>query len=198
MGESHEVRLSQAIKVLKYMVMVVSDETINPLQEDNTYSQLVSLLETLLHPPSRGKAVMYFVRHEAATAFTLRRKLNLPKPTVYRILDDLQRLGFIRPCTVIRDDRRRRVTVYSIPTPDPDKVQKAIILHKRLQSRKYLAAEKLAQTLLETYIPRMPRPEITVREIWMKVRELRIPYANPDIVDMATQILQEQGVKVWR
>ena len=40
--------------------------------------------------------------------------------------------------------------------------------------------------------------EIQYRDIIGKVKELKIPFKGPDIVDLAAQYLHERGIKVWR
>ena len=78
---------------------------------------------------------------------------------------------------------------------DEEEVREAM-LHCRTPSPKYRAAEKVAQTILDEYRGRPT--EVNYRDIMFRVKEMKIPFKNPDIADLAAQYLHEKGFKIWR
>jgi len=189
-----ETGIKKVIELLRYIDTLLPLVKISPSSEDNTYSELFPFLEIIFKNLNRLKTAIYFVRYEAATPLILRCRLNVPCTTIYRIIKEFSHIGLIRPITIFRDSEGRPVTVWAIPGARPEKVQEAILEHKRLSSPKYQLAENLVQTILT----KLPRPEITYRDIVIHIRELRIPYQSTDIADLIAWELQKRGVRVWR
>ena len=208
MAEGEVVRMARLraiLKILRQLDIVASEMQLTPsdtqLYNYNIVSppgpSLLKLLSEIFFSESSARVAMYMAREGAATALILTRRLGLSKAAVYRALERLEAIGLVEPITTFRNAGKKPVTVWRVLDATADQVQRAILLHNRLRNPKYRVAERLAQTLLQTYIP-PHRPEITVREIWVKVRELKVPYAAPDVVDIVAHLLQQRGVKVWR
>jgi len=76
-------------------------------------------------------------------------------------------------------------------------VAKVVTLHYRTLSPKYMAAERVAQTILDEFTLDQLM-EVRYTDIMHSVRAMKIPYSGHDITDLAAQYLHEKGIKVWR
>lgn len=112
-------------------------------------------------------------------------------------------LGIVEPILKVPQRRVKR----SGPMPrvwglvghcSDEEVARAVILHYRTLSPKYRAAEKVAQAILDDFYKKGKPMEISIRDIFVQVKALKIPFTSPDIADLAAMYLHEKGVKVWR
>ena len=188
-----EADFKKLLELLRYLGSLYPMDIITPSSEDNTYSELHPILDVIFRSFDRLRTAIYFARYEAATMLILRHRLSLPYTTTNRIVHEFHNVGLIKPITEFKAGKRP-VRVWAIPEARPEKVQEAILEHKRLSSPKYQLAENLVQTILT----KLPRPEITYRDIVIHIRELRIPYQSTDIADLIAWELQKRGVRVWR
>ena len=157
------------------------------------------LLTRLRRSPVTLQVLTFIYRRGAATSRIISNRLNLSEDHVCHILKRLHRWGFIQPFMKTGSHRGAKSTIWTpIGKPDPENVQKAIQEHQNLSKPKYRLADILTQELLDDYIPRKPKPEITYREILIKIREYRIPFNPVDVADIVAWKLQEHGVRVWR
>lgn len=165
--------------------------------------KLLQLSYSIFSSKSASEIFLYLCEHEVTTAWLLQVQLLLPEATVYRALKQLHAFGVIKPILMLSHRRKTakggpRPTVWGIPNCSDDNVVKAVALHYRSKSPKYRAAEKVAQDILDNYILAQQLSEISYRTILIVIKEMRIPFAMPDIADLAAQYLRERGVKVWR
>lgn len=136
----------------------------------------------------------------AVTELIVRETLGVNHTAAVRALRLLRDHGVLLPALPMRRPRGARggprVTVYRTPRGTPDQVAAAVELQRRLESPKYVEAARFAQLLLEEYIG--GRGEIRYRDILEHVREAKLPFAAPDMAELAAQVLTERGVRVWR
>jgi len=84
-----------------------------------------------------------------------------------------------------------------------EEVVRAVILHYRTLRPKYRAAEKVAQAILDDFYKKGKSMEISIRDIFVQVKALKIPFTSPHIADLAAQHLHEKASRsgdetLWR
>jgi hypothetical protein len=77
-------------------------------------------------------------------------------------------------------------------------VARCINLHYRSTSPKYLAAEEVAQEILDSYLKPRGLCEIDYKDVFQKVKAKRLRWRCSDVADLTATCLSEKGVKVWR
>ena len=164
--------------------------------------KLLSLFNKIIRAESTALVFLYLcLKRGAATALILQKDLSLTEPTIYRAIKQLRTLDIVHPAIKIKIQKTKggpRATIWAFSDASNDDIVQAMNLHKRMLSPKYRVAEEVAQDILDSYLTQRKVEEITYREIIVIVKEMRIPFATPDIADMAAQYLRERGVKVWR
>ena len=164
--------------------------------------ELLSFTEKVFSSPAVAEVFLYLCLQGSATAWILQNELSIPEATVYRALKRLRSMGILLPALkaskVKHSKGGPRPTVWAIEGATTEEVARALRLHYKMLSPKFLVAEEVAQTILEEYIEKRNVDEISYREIVIQVKELRIPFRTPDIADLAATYLNEKGVKVWR
>ena len=156
----------------------------------------------ILTSDSLRRVAWHFLEYGAATALILQFRADIPEATSFRHIKTLQKMGVILPAVKTRHSLASkggpRPTLWMIPDAELDQMNETQKLHKKLQSPKYVAGEKLGQLILEEYIEPKSLEKITQREVWVIARKYRIKGELSDIVDFAMSYLSEQGIKVWR
>jgi len=178
-----------------------SIENIIPNLTNSDWSKSLRLLERLMRldsSPILQRVARYFLERKASTSRILRTELNLPKSTVTWALQQLADIGFIEPVSEVKQERGRPAIIYATPDASKEDIKQARIRHRRLSSPKYRAAEKLAQTLLTKYLEKNESSEISIREILIFVREVKLPYSSIDVAEIVAELLSEKGIKIWR
>lgn len=175
----------------------------NNLASNLKYIQeLLSFGEKIFSSSSVAEVFLYFCLKGAATAWILQTELNIPEATVYRVLKRLRALGIIVPALKVSKIKGSkggpRPTVWALTDTSTIEISKALKLHFRTLSPKYKVAEEIAQTIMDEYINKRERNEISYREILIHIKELFIPFNKPDIADLTARYLHEKGIKVWR
>lgn len=172
------------------------------LQQSDYRNTLIKQLSIILSSDNLRNIIFYFLDHGAATSKIFEYKLNLSESSIRWAIRRLRNMRLIVPAIQLPKDLFSkggpRVKVWMLEEALPGQVRDAVILHQRLQSPKYRIALQVAQTLLDEYISKKPKKEITYREIVLQIKRLRIPFNTPDIADLTAQYLHEQGVRIWR
>jgi hypothetical protein len=160
------------------------------------------LLDKIFTSKSIARAFMYFCKRRAATLRLLEIELKLPTATTIRAVHSLYDMGFIDKVTKIP-----KQIVLGGPKPkvwgltgfwtDED-VARCINLHYRSTSPKYLAAEEVAQEILDSYLKPRGLCEIDYKDVFQKVKAKRLRWRCSDVADLTATCLSEKGVKVWR
>ena len=178
-----------------------SIENIIPNLTNTDWSKSLRILERLMRldsSPILQRVARYFLEKKASTSKILRTELELPKSTVTWALQQLTEIGFIEPVSEVRQERGRPAFIYATPDASEDDIKRARIRHRRISNPKYKAAERLAQTLLTEYLEKRERCEISIREILIFVREVKLPYSSADVAEIVAELLSEKGIKIWR
>lgn len=156
----------------------------------------------ILTSDSLRKVAWHFLDYGAATSLILQLRADVPEATSHRHIKTLQKMGVIVPAIRSRHPidckGGPRPVVWMIPNTEFDQISEAQKLHKRLQSPKYIAGEKLGQLILEEFLTPRKLLEITGTEVWAVAREHKIRGDLSDIVDFAMNYLTVKGIKVWR
>jgi hypothetical protein len=187
----------RAFQIILRSDRIISGETL-------TYDrEILSACERIFRSDAVGQAFLYLCRNGAATGWLFQVQLGQPEATAHRVLRDLRALGIVEPILKIPQRRVKR----SGPMPrvwglvghcSDEEVARAVTLHYRTLSPKYRAAEKVAQAILDDFYKKGKPMEISIRDIFVQVKALKIPFTSPDIADLAAQYLHEKGIKVWR
>lgn len=164
--------------------------------------KILSLCEKIFKSGCTGEVFLYFLENGAATSWILQVNLDMPEASTYRALKRLRSLNLVEPAIKLSNVKKSRggprPTVWALIGASTEEVARALQLHHRSLSPKYRVAEEIAQSILEDYLVARNIEEISLREIIIHVKELKIPFRTPDIADMAATILHEKGIKVWR
>jgi len=135
----------------------------------------------------RACVAAFFAVNEAATATVLMRRLGLRYTTTYHILRDFANAGFIQPVSTVRGDRGREAVVWAVPGASPERVQEAVLEHKRLSSPVYRAAEPFIREFAGR-----PGRDVSYREILRRCGRV-------DVAELVAHELQRVAKKrVWR
>lgn len=190
------------IYIQMYRELVLYDESTNLSNSLTRITKLLSFHEKIFSSPSTAEVFLYFCMNGSATGWTLQNELDMAEATVYRALKRLRTMNVIE--SALRASKQKgskggpRPVVWALQGSTTEEVARALRLHYRMLSPKFLVAEKAAQTILDEYIIKRQVDEISYREIIIHVKELRIPFSTPDIADLAATYLNEKGIKVWR
>ena len=165
--------------------------------------QILSLCESVFRTEPIAQTFLYLCQNGAITAWLLQVQLDIPEATAYRVLKRMRTLQLIEPILKLPKRKLKK----SGPTPTvwglvgnwaDDDVARCINLHYRSLSPKYRLAEEIAQDILDNYIKKRGINEVSYREIFIHIKERRIPFMTADIANLTARYLHEQGVKVWR
>ncbi len=119
-----------------------------------------------------------------------------------RVIQTLVSGGFLYPAIALRRPRSKRggprVKIYQTPDAVPEQVSQAVELQRRLESPKYRQAMLVAQTLLDDYPVILSRGKTSISEILNTILKMNITYSLPDIAQLASKILHERGIRVWK
>ncbi len=182
--------------------LVLLNENINLGIKLKNIQELISFTEKIFSSQSMAEVFLYFCLHGASTGLILQLENNLSEATTYRILKRLYNMGLIYPALKISNIRNSkggpRPIVWAIHGASNEEIANAVRLHMKKLNPKYLIAEKLAQTILDEYLNKRQKNEITYKEILIHIKELRLPYRTPDIAEITAEYLLENGMKVWR
>ncbi len=163
--------------------------------------ELLTFTDKVFSSPAVAEVFLYFCIHGSATAWILQNELQIPEATAYRALKRLRSMKIVIPAVKVSKRMHTRggprPTAWSLEGADVTEVAAALRLHYKLLSPKYCIAERIAQTILAEYTEKHLK-EISIKDIIVKVKELRVPFRTPDIADLAATYLTEQGIKVWR
>jgi len=185
-----------------YRRLLLFDERENLSSKLKNIQNLLSFGEKIFSSSSVAELFLYFCLHGAATAWVLQTELNMPEATVYRAMKRLRAMKIIIPALKVSKIRNSkggpRPTVWALKGASNEEISRALRLHLRTSSPKYMVAEEVAQTILDEYLNVRNVNEITYREILIHVKELSLPFHRPDVADITAQYLHEKGVKVWR
>jgi len=197
---SNEIGLNPTDELIKNRIKSNNLVRLNPPPNENTLPNLSNdiRLNRLARSSNLLKVAMFFARHKASTFRILSRELKIPRSSLFWAIEELINLGFIEPVDEIRQRKGRPAFIYATPDASEDDVKRARIRHRRISNPKYRAAERLAQTLLTEYLEKRERCEISIREILVFVREVRLPYNAKDLAELVAELLSENGVKIWR
>lgn len=188
------------IILLQKMKLLLSYESINPLDRVREAQQLLSFIESIFSSSTTGAVFMYLLERGAATSWLLQVNLEIPEATTYQALKRLRRMQLITP--ELRITRKKygkggpRPVVWALLTATPEDVAVAARDHHRALSPNYRVAEELVQYLLEEFV----QEEITYRQILehakhkltMSTQRIR------DVSELSAIILKEKGIRVWR
>jgi len=182
------------------MRLLLSNESINPLDRVKEAQRLLSFIESIFKSGSTGAVFMYLLDRGAATAWLLQVNLELNEATVYRSLKRLRAMGLVTPEWRIPKQKRSRggprPMVWALLDASIEDVAHAARDHQRALSPNYRVAEELVQQLL----PECIQKEITYTKI-MKEAGNKLAGSNQrirDISELASIILKENGIRVWR
>ena len=189
------------IDIITKIKLLLSNESTNPVEHWHHVHKMLSVLENVFSSPATGKALSYFCKHGAATAWILQVHLDVPEGTAYRALKRLRALGLIEEHIILSHKRGSsggpRTRMYAMKGADSKEVAKAIRIHHRALSPKYRHAEKLIQSPL--IVSRMDLlNEVKRTDLLLVAREQLKPSMIPDTVLIAMEILTEQGIRILR
>ena len=170
----------------------------NNIQYNNNNNRLFQEVWNILSSDVCRKVLAYLLMNGAASALVLKHRTGLSNSSVYWALDRLSSVGLLRKGIRVKAPNKKRVTIHCLVDCDMSLIQEAALLHMKTLSPKYRVAEKVAQTILEEYLPSKATKEITYKEIVLQVKSLKLPFNTPDIAELAAQYLHEQGVRIWR
>ena len=197
---SNEIGLNPTCESIKNRIKSNNIVRLNPLPKENTLSNLSNIigLNRLARSSNLLKVAMFFARHKASTFRILSRELKIPRSSLFWAIEELINLGLIEPVDEIRQRKGRPAFIYATPDASEDDIKRARIRHRRISNPKYRAAERLAQTLLTEYLEKRERCEISIREILIFIREVKLPYSSVDVAEIVAELLSEKGIKIWR
>lgn len=185
-----------------YRRLLSSDESESLASKLKNIQNLLSFGEKIFSSSSVAELFLYFCLHGAATAWALQTELSMPEATVYRALKRLRAMKIVVPALKVSKMRNSkggpRPTVWALRGASTEEISRALKLHLRTSSPKYMVAEEVAQTIMDEYLSARDTNEISYREILICIKELRIPFSKPDVADITAQYLHEKGIKVWR
>lgn len=184
--------------IIKKMKILFYNESTNELEEISEALKLFSRIKRIFSSPQTSKAFLYFLRKDAATALMLQVDLKLPEATAHRVIKNLRRQGFLEPEMKIRTKTRGgpRPTIWVLPGASNKSVADAHLLHMRMVSPKFRAAEKVKQITLETC---MDDELISFIDVVSYARDLgHRRQESVDIADMACRLLIEEGKAILR
>jgi len=189
----------QIILVHKLKLLLLSD-TSNPAEKAAHVQRLRSLFGKIGRSSEAAEIFFYFLEHDAASGRLVELMTGVPKGTVYRLLQDFEKMGIIVKAMKIakhRDEEGgRRPWVYSLVGADMDAISTSIREHYASFSPKWRVARTLKQDILSTFKPGEPR-EIQYLTVMQILRDRKVP-ERVDVCDITVQLLNEEGVKVWK
>jgi hypothetical protein len=164
--------------------------------------KLMMLLDKIFTSKSISRAFMYFCKRRAATIRLLEIELKLPTATTHRSVNSLYDMGLIDKVTklpkqIVLGGPKPKVWGLTGFWTDED-VARCINLHYRSTSPKYLAAEEVAQEILDSYLKPRGLCEIDYKDVFQKVKAKKLRWRCSDVADLTATCLSEKGVKVWR
>lgn len=191
---------SQIIMIQK-MKLLLSSESTMPLDRVREAQRLLSFIANIFNSKATGEAFMYFLDQGAATAWILQVHLEMPQGTAYRVLKRLRAMGLIEEALILSNQMSSkggpRTRMYALKGADSTEVAKAIRTHHRALSPKYRHAEKLIQSPL--IVSRMDLLNEVKRTDLLEIAKEKLPGSmRVDVVQIAMEILVEQGVRVLR
>ena len=197
---SNEIGLNPTSKSIKSRIKSNNIVRLNPSPNENTLPNFSNdiRLNRLARSSNLLKVATFFARHKASTFRILSRELKIPRSSLFWAIEELINLGFIEPVDEIRQRKGRPAFIYATPDASEEDIKRARIRHRRISNPKYKAAERLAQTLLTEYLEKRERCEISIREILIFVREVKLPYSSVDVAEIVAELLSEKGIKIWR
>ena len=185
-----------------YRKLLLLNEENNIAATIKNIQELLSFSEKIFSSPAIAEAFLFFCLRGASTAWVLQNELKMPEATAYRALKRLRSLSIITPALKVSKIRNSkggpRPIVWALEGASSDEIAGALRNHYKMLSPKFRVAEKVAQTIIDEYITKRNVFEISYREVFIKVKEMRIPFKTSDIATLAATYLHEMGVKVWR
>ena len=161
---------------------------------------MLSFLESIFSSGSTGAVFMYLLERGAATSWLIQVDLELPEPTVYRVLKKLRVMELITPESRVPKSMHSpsgpRPLIWALLASSTEDVARAARDHQRAMSPNYRVAEKFVQYLLEECI----HEEIDYKQILQEAKH-KLTMSTQRIMDvsqLAATILKEKGIKVWR
>jgi hypothetical protein len=185
-----------------YRKLLLLNEENNIAATIKNIQELLSFSDKIFSSPAIAEAFLFFCLRGASTAWVLQNELKMPEATAYRALKRLRSLSIITPALKVSKIRNSkggpRPIVWALEGASSDEIAGALRNHYKMLSPKFRVAEKVAQTIIDEYITKRNVFEISYREVFIKVKEMRIPFKTSDIATLAATYLHEMGVKVWR
>lgn len=187
------------IYLMKEMQLVRQCGCTNSKEGEKDMDHIRQYLGTI-SVPNNWLVFNYLLESGAVTSLIIRRRLGIPRRSAFHSLESLRNVGLIELATRAKVPMivGKPANVYMLPTANVDDVRKAVKIHNLLfGSKKYRIADDLAQTILEEYNEKNIK-EIYYRDIFQKVKKLKIPFNTNDISQMVHTILIENDLKVWK
>jgi len=193
--------------ILTQIKLVVYVDTTNPNSDPLSSPKLVSVSESdlrdvgkILASDSLRRVAWYFLDHVAATSLILQFRADVAKGTIFRHINTLQKMGVITPAIRSRHpiDAKGgpRPTIWMLPDGRIDHVNDAQGLHVRLQSPRYLHAERMAQLMLDEYMILSHATVISKVNYIEFLREKQVKTSLiPDLVMLSVPYFREKGFK---
>ena len=97
-------------------------------RESDSKRTVLSKLQSIFASKAVSEVFTYFCLQGAATAWNIRKELNMPETTVYRALKQLRILGFVVPAMKVRKVKSRggpRPTVWALEGASQEEVARA-------------------------------------------------------------------------
>lgn len=161
--------------------------------------RMFSIFERVFSSRKVAEAFFYFLEKGASTAWLIQVHLNMPEATAYRVLKRLRTLGLLESTRKITTKTRHRTkggprpAIWGLVGCTVEEQAKAYRDHLRALSPKYRAAEKWLQSFLLDH----QEKDVSLQRIrdQLKAQGIREHW---DVADLATELLHERGIKVWR
>ena len=185
------------IIIIKQMKLLLSLGENNLGSRVSHTQRLFSIFERVFSSRRVGEGFFYFLERGASTAWLMQIHLNTPEATVYRVLKRLRGLGLVESHRAITTKVQRkggpRPRIWGLVGCTEKEQATAYRDHVRAMSPKYRVAEQWVQAFLQEY-EKQPVRLVNIRD------ELRAQGVREhwDVAELASELLHEKGIKVWR